>query len=413
MLRQKLGAICASLITMFGVPCYAAGDQFPQEAQKMLDMLSARDGWKSHRCMIAPNLARDMVVGTHDTILNYGDKILEVEGRPVSSTGPAVVDLLRTLPVSATIKLRINRAGVEQTVSVPCSDAAPAEALTEDALVSAAKSDFPRCAEKFDASERLHELNWAQRSFQFQCQKRMKKSSFSDAHGLYGVDRDALRDNAFSSDTLQKLSKAISDDENRLRQMGSGYLADELKSEFEAYEFSARTTCATSPVKRAAFDFRGLHLGDCAPLASVEQGLQDKDAPDIRAKCASRANGLWACSGLTVIAGAVAEANAVIDSSGTLISLFLSIKSGDFERVAGAAQEKYGHPSYSSSETVQNRMGAKFANTTFVWGNEKASYIRASKYGDTLDKGFVYFGTIEDTALANRTEADARKRSSF
>jgi hypothetical protein len=88
---------------MFGVACYASGDQFPQEAKKLLDTVSARGGWKTHRCMIAPNLARDMVVGTHDTILNYGDKILEVEGRAVDGTGPAaVIELLRTLPMSAT-----------------------------------------------------------------------------------------------------------------------------------------------------------------------------------------------------------------------------------------------------------------------------------------------------------------------
>src|SRR5579863_2759867 len=119
------------------------------------------------------------------------------------------------------------------------------------------------------------------------------------------------------------------------------------------------------------------------------------------------------CNGLTIIAGSVAEVNSVIDNTGKFIRISLRIPSDDFEQVTMGAQEKYGAPTSSSSEPVQNRGGATFTNRTLIWGNEKGIYIQAFKYAGTIDKGLVYFGTPENTALLNQANVNARRTGAF
>jgi hypothetical protein len=309
------------------------------------------------------------------------------------------------------------------------------ESLFDDALVSVTKGDFAGCSEKFDAAAKLHELNWASAAFQFQCRKRAGKVfPISEAHALYELDRQAIRENAFAADTLQKLTASIGADENTLSRMGSSDLAAQLKSEFEVTQSrrpSEPTAAATgqnasssstriaqaqlnaSLVKHGKmFDFRGLRVGDFTTPGAVEAAMQkDMDHPYF--KCGSGSGGMQVCNGLTIIAGAVAEVNSVIDDSGRLIRISLRISSDDFEQVTTGAQEKYGPPTSSSSELLQNRAGATFANRTLIWGNEKGNYIQALKYAGTIDKALVYFGTPEDTALLNQTGANARRTGAF
>jgi hypothetical protein len=58
-------------------------------------------------------------------------------------------------------------------------------------------------------------------------------------------------------------------------------------------------------------------------------------------------------------------------------------------------------------------MGATFENTTLIWGDLKGEYIQASKYGNTIDKGYIYFGTAQDTALQRQVQDDSRKKGAF
>ena len=67
----------------------------------------------------------------------------------------------------------------------------------------------------------------------------------------------------------------------------------------------------------------------------------------------------------------------------------------------------YGKPKAIQNETVSNAMGAKFANRTVIWAWPKASTtIVAHERGGNLAESFVFMGTLQELALAGRSNAD-------
>ena len=158
------------------------------------------------------------------------------------------------------------------------------------------------------------------------------------------------------------------------------------------------------------FVFKGLLVGGVVNPRDVEQALRP-EAPFIgTVKCGSGAGGMQVCIGNSSAAGVPAIVNAVI-SNGHLIRISLSIPSEFFDTATQGAIEKYGRPLKTTSSNLQNRMGANFENTTLFWGNELGTYLQMSKYGSTIDRGSIYFGTAEDTALL--TQSRAPKKGDF
>lgn len=428
-LAIALGIICGAVAPY--VLAETSHDIFPRAAQQMLDVLRTENSSNAARCMIAPSFAGDIIIGTHDRLFKYGDKILEVAGQPVpSSPINGFANLLRRQPPSGFVKLKVLREGTTLIISAPCSDARPFATQVEDALASAARGDFGSCVIKFGAATEMHELNWVLSNALFQCRKRAGMLLKPETQALYNVDKQAIVECAVVPDVLERIRPAMMADAELLARSGAGELAAQLQHEFAAAQdgslaaqlrsgFLVDDGSITPPASRTGeadslFDFRGVRIGDMATPGAVEQALRDKDSSFIAGvKCDVGVRGAQVCNGITVIAGAPAEVNALIDASGRLIRIRMSFPSDYFELVARGAEEKYGKPTTSASESVQNRMGAAFLNTTLVWGDLNGNYIQLSKYGNTVDRGFIYFGTRQDTALLNRVNDDSRKRTGF
>src|ERR1700683_1116653 len=111
-LEMSVGVICC-----VSVPASAESpDQFQQAAQGALDALRGQAGWNAARCMIAPSVTHDIVIGMHDRVLRYGDKILQVADQPLSSSvASPVIDALRRQPPSGFVRLKILRDGAVLT----------------------------------------------------------------------------------------------------------------------------------------------------------------------------------------------------------------------------------------------------------------------------------------------------------
>jgi hypothetical protein len=432
-------AVFVGVIGAVSLPCRAATlDQFQQVAQRALDIQRGRDGWNASRCMIGAYVVRDVVTGTNDNVLKYGDKILEVADQPIStSVDDPVIDALRKQPPSGVIKLKVLREGSAMTLSVGCSDSRPVQTLIAGALVSVTEGNYGACVEKISSVESLHKLDVILAALRFQCAKRAGRLTTSEAQALYDLDRQAIIEKAILPGGLEKLRQPLLVDEGALGRMGASDLAAQLKSAFETAQnrgpsapvnndgaegdATAHAVPAANmqPITRdsnhdGTFDFRGLRVGGLVTPAAVERASKDKDMSDVGAvKCGAGSQGAQVCNGIAVVAGAVAYVNAVIDASGRLIRISLAFPSEHFEQVAQGAVEKYGKPTRSSSASLQNRMGATFENTTLIWGDLRGEYIQASKYGDTIDKGYIYFGTAQDTALQKQVQDDSRKKGAF
>jgi hypothetical protein len=421
--------VLLALILITAVPAHAADsseDLLHQIAPKILAELRSHEGWKTPRCMIGATVARNVVTAGGRSSLEYGDEIVKVNGIQLTDDpGASFIATLRQLPPSGAVRLTILRKGAQQTESVPCADSFPSESLIDTALVSATSGDFAACTDSLDRAASLHQFNWLLARVQFECRTRAVKSA-ADAPALYALDRQAIHESALAEDSLKPLSGLIGADARTLREEGAPALEAQLQSELEAAQSRVKRVAATAETQipeqvqtrsmkealGATYEFRTLRVGGLTTPTDVEAAMR-KDMSNPYFKCGLGADGMQVCNGLTVLAGSVAEVNSVIDASGRLIRVMLRIRPDDFDRVTRAAKEKYGAPASSSSAPLQNAAGATFINQTLTWGSERGNYIKASKYADTIDKGFVYFGTPEDTALLSKADAERTKKGGF
>jgi hypothetical protein len=149
-----------------------------------------------------------------------------------------------------------------------------------------------------------------------------------------------------------------------------------------------------------AFDFKGIEVdGRETKPAQVHAAL---DGGRWGVKCGAGASNFQVCNGSTTVGGASADVNLVINAQGKVIRINLSFGSVDFERVEETAFAKYGTPTRTANEVVQNRMGAQFQNVTHEWTGLSGRYIRLSKYVGTIDEGHLYFGSAQDTELLRK-----------
>lgn len=84
--------------------------------------------------------------------------------------------------------------------------------------------------------------------------------------------------------------------------------------------------------------------------------------------------------------------------NGKLEMVVVTIRPGDYERVAASARERWGLPDNESEEAVQTRIGARYLNKTARWAREGGVLI-LRKYGKTIDEGSAI---LLDKAAADR-----------
>lgn len=166
-----------------------------------------------------------------------------------------------------------------------------------------------------------------------------------------------------------------------------------------------------SAVAKNALELKGIRLGMTYDelVAAYPNGEQSPMRP--------RPNGMACLSGntfCTVDVGTVAGVTSVLQvslSEGKVADAYMGrIEPGEFDGVVAALQEKFGAPTSTTLGFVQNRMGGKFDNPSYVWNFPDGKLI-ATKFmpgAPTTDISQVEMAT---TAWLAEKEAKQKARA--
>jgi hypothetical protein len=77
---------------------------------------------------------------------------------------------------------------------------------------------------------------------------------------------------------------------------------------------------------------------------------------------------------------------------GGMDAVYLLFPTDDFDALRPIFVERYGKPTATRTEMVQNRMGAKFRNEILEWTGQRA-YVFLRRYSDELTEGLGAIGT--------------------
>lgn len=144
-----------------------------------------------------------------------------------------------------------------------------------------------------------------------------------------------------------------------------------------AIVLSAGVTAATAWDEPAGF--RDIPWG--SPLAVVKEKLAELNCGTI-------------CAGYLRIGQVRVFTVIGFETGGGMDHVSLSFPSGSFYQIKVAFVERYGEPTARRSETLQNRMGAKFENEVLEWNGEKV-LIELQKYSSKLTDSRAIIQTAE------------------
>lgn len=149
-----------------------------------------------------------------------------------------------------------------------------------------------------------------------------------------------------------------------------------------------------------AFDFKGITLGQPTTVAQVEEKL--------RVRCGTGVSGTQVCNGSVTIGKVLATMNLVINAQGVVRRINLSLSPESFDVLAPLLIEKFGSPALTTKGEVQNRMGAKFEQTTHLWKDDHENHVEYSRYAGSVGKSFLSFTTKEDRDLVASLRGNRR-----
>jgi hypothetical protein len=93
-----------------------------------------------------------------------------------------------------------------------------------------------------------------------------------------------------------------------------------------------------------------------------------------------------------------------------LEDITLIFKASSYDTMASAFTERYGPPTTTKKETIQNRMGASFQNELLFWRGPNIS-ILLQKYGSKLDDGNATFVTKRGEAIKAEQNKQEQKKA--
>ncbi len=204
-------------------------------ARPLLEDLKKPEFFQS-RCMLAPILATNkrIVAMSRDDTFHAGDRILAVNGEPLSATSDrALHDILIGYAPDATVTVRLLRAGSEADVAAPCSDNQSYYALLRAAATAAVQDDAATCADRMGEVGKLHALGAIWLNVALNCNA--KAGHVAGAAMLaeyFNVYHEELLENEFSPDALQKARPSLQDAAQKLLTAGSRPLAEKLQQEY-------------------------------------------------------------------------------------------------------------------------------------------------------------------------------------
>jgi len=166
----------------------------------------------------------------------------------------------------------------------------------------------------------------------------------------------------------------------------------------------------------ARFDFKGVVIGEPATPQDIEDKFKDEDPfalpkglnadPSFQqgraalkqhfaVKCGvgAGAGGLYVCNGAVTVAGAYSDMNILIGTDGIVQRIRLPFEARSFSDVEAAVLQKFGKPTKSTHEVVQNRMGGSFDNVTHYWIGANKTEVMLTQYAGSLDESLLLFST--------------------
>lgn len=148
----------------------------------------------------------------------------------------------------------------------------------------------------------------------------------------------------------------------------------------------------------SALEFKGIVLDQ----PTTPQMIADK----LQVKCGEGTPGMQVCNGFVTVGGVGAQLNLVIGTSGKVQRIALDFDSDDFPAVESAMIQKFGAPANVETSTLQNLMGATFAQTVDQWGDAPQPIARLAHYSSDVTRGSLVFRTEDDRALLRRINGD-------
>jgi hypothetical protein len=211
-------------------------------AKKGLEALKAPDYGVS-RCNLSPLLSLDQVTVavSSDRLFSVGDRILEIGGIPLDAASKTPVkDLLMTHASTDSLSVKVNRHGRPIDLMAQCSDTKPLIDLLLEALYAASKLDAQTCATKLEAAAQLHALDYRFAWLSYDCRRAAGRVTADEQpRQFYEIQRLAILQAKASADSLSSLRAQILTAVNNLHQSPAGYLADDLKQQYDEAVASA------------------------------------------------------------------------------------------------------------------------------------------------------------------------------
>ncbi len=140
-----------------------------------------------------------------------------------------------------------------------------------------------------------------------------------------------------------------------------------------------------------AFDFKGVVVGAFATPDDIYRRLG--------VSCGEGYEGVQVCNGEVTIAHEPASMNLVISPKGIVQRIALTLSPDAFDDVAPELIQKFGEPTRVTHSIVQNRMGAKYPQTVYLWSGKGGIQMLYMKYSGTLDRSTLDFSTKADRVL--------------
>ena len=159
---------------------------------------------------------------------------------------------------------------------------------------------------------------------------------------------------------------------------------------------------ASSCAYGQALDLKGIHLG--------KRHTPEEVMSKIGGSCGEGANSMTICNGPVTIAEVPADMNLVISKGGIVQRIHLNFSESSFEEVRDALLRKFGKPTSTASNQVQNAFGAKYVNETITWSRSDGTQLLVTRYAGNRERSSVYFSSIEDRKLLGDTRPNERAK---
>ena len=190
--------------------------------------------------------------------------------------------------------------------------------------------------------------------------------------------------------------------------------AHAAKSAKPASQITKPAPVEEEEVSTVPLEFKGLLVGSQVPIEKIKQVLpmgcagekdmcewERKNIPERFEMSCHDFKDFTSCSGVTTIAGAMADVFTKTQQDGALADITMTIHTNLYSTVMEALVEKYGKPTIVDRGIVSNGFGAQAENVTSIWTRRDSTHLMVTKYAGKLTQSMIVFGTKKEKTKPN------------